>query len=634
MTQIRYMALRMKVAALLFVCIFGYVTWVLYQVQITRHEELLAKAKDRYTVKKVQTGKRGEIYDYNGNLLVGNIPTVDIHVDPSEVGEEAEAQVLAKFFVRVLKDYKVDYNTIYKRLMDKEIEYHREDGTVVKKKRRYAVIAQHLEYDYAQRLKLLVAHQKYKGVYFRDSSKRNYPKNEMLANILGYTNIDRDNLVAVVGLEKFYDKKMKADTTTSFYERTRDGIPLSGTKMEEVRDGLNLYLTIVEPLQAIVEEELDKLMETSNPKAAYAIMADPETGNILAVAQRPTYNPNDRSQMSPDGFRTRIAEDVMEPGSIMKPFTVVGALERGIVTPQTRFDTNGGLWYYAGKPLRDSHPMGVLSVHEIIQQSSNIGTAKIALEMGKENLNQTLRQFGFGSKTGIPLKPESRGIFARPENWDSLKITRVCMGQGIAATPLQIVRAYCMLANGGYPVNLRLVDRLENFDENIIEKFPIVRGESIFKKSTTHQQIVSMMKAVTEEGGTAKIAAVPGFSVAGKTGTAEKVINRVYTKKYVASFVGFVPADNPRFVLLVTADEPRGKFRYGGSVSGPFFSSISERSLKYLNVKPEVPVDEWVENRKKARKVALDKQRAVQQAREARERTRTTMGHAAASTGR
>ena len=626
MTQISCMAVRMKVAIVFFLLLFGYVVYCLHDVQIVRHEELFAKAKEKYTAKKVQRGNRGEIFDYEGNLLVGNIPTFDIYADPSETGDAEHCAEIATFFEKMLnKDYGLQRKTIFERLMKKEIRIKDSKGEFRTVKRRYAVIAQQVEYDFAWQLRLAVEKRKFKGIYFKESFKRNYPKGSLLANILGFTNLDRDKVVAVIGLEKFFDKDMMSRKSTSVYERSRDGIPISygNADIQEVRDGLNLYLTIREPIQSILEEELDKLMEKSGARAAYAIMADPQTGDILAVAQRPTYDPNDRSTMSPDCYRNRIAEDTMEPGSIMKPFAVAGALDQGYVTPHTRFDTNRGLWFYGGKPLRDSHPMGILNVKEIVQKSSNIGTAKIALLMGEKNLDSTLRAYGFSSRTGIPLKPETAGIFRKVKNWDTLSITRFCIGQGIAASPLQLVRAYCILANGGHPVDLRLVDRIENANNHVVEKIPVKRGKSIYQDSATHHEIISMLKTVTEEGGTAKSAAIPGYHVAGKTGTSQKFVNGQYShKQYFASFVGFVPADNPRFVLLVTADEPKGSI-YGGSVAGPSFSEIAQRTLQYLHVPYDVPLEEWENNRKQARLKAYEERRlAANREKAERERKR------------
>ena len=291
------------------------------------------------------------------------------------------------------------------------------DGTEKVIAKRFAVIKNMIDFDEFERLKLKVHKAGYKGIYFKNSFKRHYPKNELLANILGFTNLDRDKVVAVIGLEKFYENKMTYGTAKMKFERRRDGMHLAfgnnAREQEEPHNGFNLFLTIQEPLQAILEEELDKLMEINKPTAAYAIMADPYSWYILAVAQRQTFNPNERGSMNPQAWRNRIAEDTFEPGSIMKPFAVAGALDLRIVSPETRFDCERGRWFYAGKLLRDSHPMGRITVSDIIQQSSNIGTAKIAMEMGEANLNHTCADW-IRQKPGVPLK-------RKPRNFPSLK---------------------------------------------------------------------------------------------------------------------------------------------------------------------------------------------------------------------
>lgn len=593
MTRYDDISIRMKMTALLFIFVFTYLGIHLYSVQIIRHDELYAKAKNKYTAVKTATGKRGEIYDSDGNLLVGNVPCSDICADPQIVGNAEECRRIAAHFGKALK---IEPERIYNRLIAKTYTTKNEEGIDVEVPRKFAVIETKVDFEVSEQLKKDCETMKFKGISFRDTTKRIYPKNQLLANILGFTNIDKDKAVAVIGIEKFFNQPISSSSGISEYERARDGIPLSYGKsdvIKDVKDGLNIYLTVREPIQAILEEELDNLVAKFNPRAAYAIMADPYTGNIIAVAQRPTFNPNERKAMNPDAWRNRITEDIFEPGSTMKPFAISGALDMGVVGPDTRFDCEKGRWLFGGKILRDSHPLGMLTVSEIIQKSSNIGTAKIALLMGDKNVYDILKKFGFGEKTGIPLQPETSGIFRPLKRWDTLSISRFPIGQGIAVSPLQLVRAYCALANGGHLPKLRIVDRIENPGTGIVRHYPIPDTVSIFKNGDTHKKMVEMMKKVTEEGGTAVSADVKGYYVAGKTGTSQKFINGAYSQsQFFATFVGFVPADKPSFVLLVTADEPQGS-HFGGTVAGPYFKAISERTLKYLNVPQDyIPEEE------------------------------------------
>jgi len=579
-------SVRIQLLVVLAVLLFVSLVFRLYQVQVKRHDELFKRAQEQYTSTAKTSGKRGEIYDLNGNLLVGNIPCCTIVADPSEAGDAAQcrksAAVLAKFLQLPEED-------IYKELMDKKRVKKDADGKEVGVARRYALIAKEVSLPLAEKLGRALKVEKCKAISIQNSSKRYYPKDELLANILGFTNIENEKTVAVFGIEKFFNRMIEPSAYVDRYERSRDGVPLVVQPERHALDGVNVYLTIQEPIQAIMEEELDALVEKWQPRAAYAIMVDPNNGNVMALAQRPSFNPNDRTSMNPEAWRNRITEDVFEPGSSMKPVAISGAIDAGVVSPNNTFDCERGRWLFAGKILRDSHPLGVLTVSEIIQKSSNIGTAKIAIRMGEERLYNTLVAFGFGQATGIPLKPETKGILRPLKKWDSLSISRFPIGQGVAVSPLQLVRAYCALANGGHLVKLRLVDRVANPDTGTVIHNPIEEVPSLYKNPGTHQKMVDMMKRVTEEGGTAVKAQVPGFDVAGKTGTSQKFINGKYSEtKFFATFIGFVPAEKPRFVLLVTTDEPKNA-HYGGTVSGPCFKEISERTLHYLNVLPDEP---------------------------------------------
>lgn len=563
----------------------------LYHVQINRHDELYDKARAKYTAVTSSKGERGKIFDYDGNLLVGNVPCADLDADPQIVGGPTDCKNVAKYFSDELD---VPFSTLYRRLTRKNRMITGSDGETSVVKNRYAPIASRVDYELATQLQDDVQRLGFRGVNFRYKTKRYYPKNELLANILGFTNIDCDRVIAVVGIEKFFNEKFRPTSARSRYERGRDGMPLSYGKRDvnEVKDGLNVYLTIREQMQAILEEELDKLVAKWRPRAAYAILADPWTGDLWAVAQRPSYNPNDRSSMRPAAWRNRVTEDVFEPGSTMKPIAVSGALDYGVVGANTRFDCERGRWYYGGKILRDAHPMEILTVTEIIEKSSNIGTAKIALRLGENRLYQTLRRFGFGRKTGVPLSPETSGIFRHVTKWDTLSITRFPIGQGIAVSPLQLVRAYCALANGGRLLELRLVDRIEDPKTGVTVKIPAASPVRVFNRSDTHEKIVSMMKKVTGPEGTAKKAAIEGYEVAGKTGTSQKWINGAYShSKFFATFIGFVPADKPAFVLLVTADEPKDN-HYGGTVAAPTFKSVAAKVLRVLNIPPDLQLAE------------------------------------------
>lgn len=624
MTLFRSMTIRMVLVYILLICGFCYVAQRLYAVQISRHDELFEKAQNTYTTRIETHGTRGEIYDFSGSLLVGNMPTMDIIGDPANIfilnkkDEEktrAECRMIAKFFE---ENCGVNADEVYNRLMRRTLAGSEKDC-------HYAVIATRVEYKIAKELREKVKDLSFHGISFRSSYDRKYPKNTMLANILGLTNVSYDKFVPVQGIERSLNDAMSATSGSMVYERARNGRPVTFTNSssEPELDGYNIYLTIREPLQAIVEEELDLMCERVKPHAAWAVLVDPSTGDVLAAAQRPTFNPNDRDTMTPESATNRLSELALEPGSIMKPFVISYALDKGFVTPGTIVDCEQGVWKYAGRLLHDTHNVGKVPVTEIIKQSSNIGTAKVSVMMGQKNLDTALRSFGFGQKTGIQLKPETSGIFRPLEKWDSLSVSRFCIGQGIAASPLQLARAYCMIANGGYKIDLRIVDRIERGDD--VRVMPVVKEQkSIFSNPTTRKMITDMMIGVTEAGGTCTEAAIEGFHVAGKTGTAQKVINGAYSNRYYASFVGFVPAEDPKFVLLVTCDDPTVGSRYGGSASGPTFKAIAERTLKYMHVQPQLSREAWLAERSAAQKALHERKvredALVQARREERDR--------------
>ena len=588
-----HLRIRTKLVVTIFILIF-FGLWVrLYYVQVIRHKELYQKARKQYTTTKTTTSKRGEIFDISGNLLVGNIPCDDVIADPSIISKDLnKCRQASKLLAHYLK---LDYDTVYTKLSRGKRIVTNEKGEKVSRDIRYAVIARRVPLETSTELKKIIfpktknKNAGFKGIFFKEAYKRYYPKGELLANILGFTNIDHGKVVPVLGVERFLDKKISSSKSKVRYERSRDGrlLAYGETEQKKAHDGWDVYLTINEALQSILEEELEALCVKWRPRAAYAIMADPYTGNILAVAQRPTFNPNERSKMNPDSWRNRISEDTFDPGSTMKPIAISGAIDAGIVQPYSRFDCEKGAWRYGGRILHDSHPMEILTVREIVQKSSNIGTAKIALKMGKELLNKTMRAFGFGNRTGIQLKVETRGLFRSPENWDTLSITRFPIGQGISCSPLQLVRAYCGMANHGKIPRLRLIDRIKDPGRSKAIKMWSPKPRKIFRNSSTWKTMIDMMVLVTKEGGTARRAAIPGYEVAGKTGTSQKFINGEYShSKYFATFIGFVPAYKPAFVLLVTADEPQGA-SYGGTVSAPTFKNISQRALRYLDIKPD-----------------------------------------------
>ena len=582
---------------LMIICIGAYLLFSFFRVQIINHDYYLAQAQSRYTQAKKIQGVYGEIYDVNGYLLVGNSPRVDIICDPFNIKNQYFRKKLALLCAIHLNH---NFNEIYNKLSP--IRYKRDskgnylknsDGTTQTAPNRYQMLYRLAPLEVYDKFKLAVKANKIpKGIIsYKDSQQRIYPKGMLLSNVLGYTDIVSDTNSPRTGLELQLSNIMSPQEGALLYERMLDGTPLSyGLHLNKAsHDGKNVYLTISEQVQSILEEELDAAYAKWNPEYIYAAIADPKTGNILALAQRPSFNPNDRSTFKPGVFRVKIAEDAYEPGSVLKPFSIGKALDWNVISKDDVFDCENGSWLYMGKILTDSHKYEKLSVGEIIQKSSNIGTAKVALMLGEDKVVNVLKTFGFGTKTNLPFPIEARGRMVNMKR-DKVAITRVPIGYSISVSPLQLLRAYCALANNGNMPQLRLIDKIVDPDTKEVEVQPYKPQVKTFDNPKALKELIKMMVSVTEKGGTATKAAIPGYEVAGKTGTSYKYIPKVgYSKsKAYASFIGFVPADDPKLVMVITMDSPKGSM-YGGTVAAPVFSKTCERVLRHFNIQPKMP---------------------------------------------
>lgn len=597
--------LRIKLVSIFLLLAAVWLLVQFFRVQVLKHDYYGPIARGIYLTSRSTQGQRGEIYDRNGYLLVGNSPRKDIFCTPFNLPEKHRrqvAQLCSRFFGKSF--------AFYNARLERYVIRKKADGETVKAKNNYFLIARAVTLEDSESFrnelhKIFLSEKERKQgktrarrfptgfIVFRDTTERIYPNGSLASNILGYINTVDDRAIPQSGIEKQLNREMRPRQGKETYIHSRDGVPLEydPAKTFGSRDGRDIYLTISVPIQAILEQELDKAYEKWRPDTIYAAIADPATGEILALAQRPSFNPGDRSTFAANAVNTRIAQDSYEPGSVIKPFTVGKALDWGVVSPQNIIDCENGRWIYLRRPLTDSHNYDKLTVSGVIQKSSNIGTAKIALQLGEERLYTALKSFGFGERTGLPFHLESRGYLPSPKRWDGLSITRFPIGYGIRVSPLQLIRAYCALAHKGVLPDLHLVKKMVDTQTGeTIQRKPSA-GRQVFEHDSARKDLVDMMITVTEPGGTATRAAVPGYHVAGKTGTSRKYIpGRGYSPgAYYASFVGFVPAKNPRMVMLVTFDHPRGA-SYGGTVAGPVFRNTASRVLKYWNVPPDFTV--------------------------------------------
>lgn len=591
-----------------------------YYIQIVRHDFYLGEARRRYVAETTTMGKRGEIFEASGDLLVANSPRITVICSPySSVYEPFEGMRNSRYpQYRKLAPIRVEqrrrllawlinkhfgggFEDNYNRLepftakLDKDRKPILDrNGNVSLRKNQYWVVGRDYEIDRVREFRAQLSKNKLPqgGFRFEDVLVRTYPKGRLLANVLGFSNVSNDQTIPQGGLEKKLADDIKPEAGKIGYEHFPDGTPLDDSfqLIKASRDGKNIYLTIREPIQAILEDELDTSYAEWKPDTLYAAIVNPRNGNILALSQRPNFDPNDRSTFSSKSSQTRIAEDIYEPGSIMKPFTVAKALDWGVVQPDDIIDCERGLWMFCGRKLTDSHPYDKLTVAGVIQKSSNIGTAKIAVAVGIERFNEIIKLFQFGKRTNLPFPVESRGLVPKLKSNQALSLSRMSIGYSISPTPLQLIRAYCALANGGNMPQLRLIDRIKDPATGKETIMPFAPMTKTINNQRALQELVKMMIMVTEKGGTATKAAVKGYHVAGKTGTSRKSKGRggYASNEHFSSFVGFVPATRPEFVMLVTMDNPKGA-SYGGVVAAPTFKRTAERVLRYLNVPPDKP---------------------------------------------
>jgi cell division protein FtsI (penicillin-binding protein 3) len=364
-------------------------------------------------------------------------------------------------------------------------------------------------------------------------------------------------------------------------------ILVSGPPLEALREGDELRLTIDEVIQFIAQEELGRGVESSGAAGGSIVVLEPRSGEVLAMANYPFFNPNEPAACTQVAMRNRSIGDALEPGSIMKTFLLSAALEERAVTRETVFHCENGAMPFQGGVLHDVHPYGALTVNDIIGKSSNIGSTKIAQRVGAERYHRYLKAFGFGEKTGVDLPGEAAGMLRPVARWSGRSIASVAIGQEVSVTSLQMAAAFAAAVNGGQLWRPRLARELVSPEGVVLKRFEPQKVRQVISPETSRQVVETLVNVVEE--GTGKAAAVEGYTVGGKTGTAQKYDPQLKTyssHKYLASFVGMAPARDPRLVVLVMIDEPKGAI-YGGSVAAPVFKNVVQRTLRYLNIPPE-----------------------------------------------
>ncbi len=426
-----------------------------------------------------------------------------------------------------------------------------------------------------------------KGIYFQKEMKRFYPKGELASHVLGAVGLDDNGLA---GLEYAMDDAIQGRASRVLVAYDARGQSFRSAEREG-RPGKNVVLTLDENVQYIVEKALAQAVRQWHAGWGTAIIQDPNTGEILAMASEPAFDPNEFSKSKPNTRINRAVGLVYEPGSTFKVVTVAAALEEGLTNPQEVIDCQRGSIVLAGHVIHDDKPFGDLTVRQMVAKSSDVGAIKLGLRLGQERLYRYARSFGFGSKTEVELPGEDRGLLKPPSRWSGISIGEISMGQEVAVTPLQLVTAYSAIANGGMLFQPRIVRDV--FRANLHDPLPPVGSRRVLSERTA--ALMKQMFAEVVASGTGVPARLEGYTAAGKTGTAQKIdASGKYSKShYVSSFVGFAPVSQPAVTILVVIDSPVGAI-YGAEVAAPVFSSIAEQTLGYLNVPHDNP-SKWLQ---------------------------------------
>ncbi|MBI3316134.1 MAG: penicillin-binding protein [Candidatus Omnitrophica bacterium] len=451
---------------------------------------------------------------------------------------------------------------------------------------------------------------KIKELVFVKESLRVYPKAETACHLIGFTDIDNEG---IEGVELNYNSFLKGVSGWRLAQKDAKRRELISKEIEMVAplDGHNVHLTIDEVIQSIAEKELSVICKKHNALGGSVVVMDPKSGDVLAMATYPLYDLNHAKRTRVEFRRNRAITDLFEPGSVFKTFTLSSILENKVFGLDQKFDCEHGSWAVAGKVLHDHRGHGVMSFREIIEKSSNIGTVKGAMRLGADRLYKTIRLFGFGERTGIGLAGEVNGLVPHPRVWSRSSIINIPIGQGIAVTPIQLATAVSAIANDGLEMRPRVITHIDDFEGRVVKSFNPEPIRRVISREAA-LQARSVLEGVVSRG-TGKKAVVPGFKAAGKTGTAQKILpNGTYSHDhFVASFIGFVPYDEPKVSIVVSVDQPHPVY-YGGEVAAPVFSRVAAGILAYWQISQNVIPPEVVSGSAKKSGTAA-KKRAYKQ---------------------
>ena len=548
---------RLLFMSLIMIAVTVLLAWRAVDLNVFNKDFLQQQGDARYLRIVPVPAHRGMITDRYGEPLAISTPVASVWANPKELQQHSEQwQALANVL-------EIDVNDIAAQMKDRS-------------DKEFVYLKRHVNPDVVQRLQTL----NIPGVDFQGEYRRYYPAAEVTAHLLGFTNIDDQGQE---GLELAYDHMLNGTPGANRVIKDRLGrVVETVERVSEPRPGQDVILSIDRRIQYLAYRELKAAVVKYQAKSGSAVVMDAKTGEILAMVNQPAFNPNNRKELQgSDNLRNRALTDVFEPGSTIKPFTVAAVLEDGHYTPNTLIDTSPGLLRVGGRLIRDIHNYGEIDVSTIIQKSSNVGASKLALSMEPRKLWNVLAGVGFGFESGSGFPGESPGSLNDYSGWHKIETASMSFGYGLSVTAVQLARAYAVFANDGFlpPVSLlRTVHGVEKTAQTY---------QRIFSARTA-RQVRAMLEMVVQDGGTGTKANVPGYRIAGKTGTVRKIGPQGYEDgAYLSVFAGMAPASNPRLIMVVMVDDPQGKQYYGGLVAAPVFSTVMAGALRIMDIAPD-----------------------------------------------
>jgi cell division protein FtsI (penicillin-binding protein 3) len=557
----KWARVRIRIISTLFVVFFAIIGVRAFYLQIIKEDEWVKRGERQHRKVVPLTPARGTIYDSTGSSLAVSIEMDSCFAEPDKIQNVGDAAAKLSPILRLTREQLVKkFNS----------------------NKHFVWLQRQMTPDLVRKIRDLDI----KGIEFVKETKRFYPNSEVAAHVIGFTGRDPEGLE---GVELKFNSLILGSTGYLVTERDALGrdIGLNGQIVKKSSKGSSVVLTIDKNIQYIAEKELAKAVTESRASTGMALVMEPQTGKILAMANYPNFNPNSFQKYPVQCLRNRVVADSFEPGSTLKVFLVAAALEEKVVSPNESINCENGSYSIGGRTIHDTHKHGMLKISEILKYSSNIGAAKIGTRLGQQKLYSYLKNFGFGTRSGIELPGEAPGLLRERSQWYGIDLATISFGQGISISALQLATAISAVGNGGNLMKPYIVDRIMDDNGNILQQFSPQMRRRVISQHTAYA-LTRMMEGVTDEGGTGIKASVEGYDVAGKTGTAQKVdpLTRAYSaSKRTASFVGFVPAEHPRLTIVVVIDEPKTN-SYGGIVAAPAFSEIALQTLCYLRVMP------------------------------------------------